>query len=106
MQRRRYSSSKFRIVLLALLLGAIAFVTVGYAQDATPAGGGGGAPGAPIEVKHSFGIGDLVKLVLGNIDFVFLIILALSITGLTLIIQGFIKNRQSVFLPEESTNHI
>src|SRR4051812_11365540 len=107
MPRRRYASSKFRIVLLALMLGAVTFVTVAYAQDAAaPAGGGGAAPAAPIEVKHTFGIGDLVKLVLGNIDFVFIIILALSITGLTLIIQGFIKNRASVFLPEESTNHI
>src|SRR6478735_9018673 len=35
-----------------------------------------------------------------------IIILALSITGLTFIIQGFIKNRASVLLPEESTNHI
>jgi biopolymer transport protein ExbB len=103
--RRRYSSSKFRIVLLAVLLGAIAFVTTSYAQNAGGGGGGGGAA-APLEVKHSFGIGDLVKLVLGNIDFVFIIILALSVTGLTLIIQGFIKNRASVFLPEESTNHI
>jgi biopolymer transport protein ExbB len=103
--RRRYSSSKFRIVLLAVLLGAIAFVTTSYAQNAGGGGGGGGAA-APLEVKHSFGIGDLVKLVLGNIDFVFIIILALSVTGLTLIIQGFIKNRASVLLPEESTNHI
>src|SRR4051812_38566935 len=107
MPRRRYASSKFRIVLLALMLGAVTFVTVAYAQDAAaPAGGGGAAPAGAIEVKHSFGIGDLVKLVLGNIDFVFIIILALSVTGLTLIIQGFIKNRASVFLPEESTNHI
>jgi biopolymer transport protein ExbB len=101
--RRRYSSSKFRLVLLAVLLGAVAFaVTTTYAQNT-----GGAAPAAaPTEVKHSFGIGDLVKLVLGNIDFVFIIILALSVTGLTLIIQGFIKNRASVLLPEESTNHI
>ena len=102
--RRRYSSSKFRIVLLAVLLGAVAFATTSYAQNA--GGGGGGGAAAPLEVKHSFGIGDLVKLVLGNIDFVFIIILALSVTGLTLIIQGFIKNRANVLLPEESTNHI
>ena len=78
-------------------------VTTTHAQNAPS---GGAAPAAPVEVKHSFGIGDLVKLVLGNIDFVFIIILALSVTGLTLIIQGFIKNRASVLLPEESTNHI
>jgi biopolymer transport protein ExbB len=102
--RRRYSSSKFRVVLFAVLLGAIAFaVTTTYAQNAA---GGGAAAAAPLEVKHSFGMGDLVKLVLGNIDFVFIIILGLSITGLTFIIQGFIRNRASVLLPEESTNHI
>jgi biopolymer transport protein ExbB/TolQ len=101
--RRRYSSSKFRIFLLAVLLGAVALaVTTTYAQNT----GGGGAPAAPVEVKHTFGIGDLVKLVLGNIDFVFIIILALSVTGLTLIIQGFIKNRASVLLPEAITNAI
>jgi len=37
--RPRYSASKFRIVLFALLLGAIVFVGTGYAQDAAaPAG--------------------------------------------------------------------
>ena len=97
--RRRYSSSKFRIVLFGLLLGAVALVSTGFAQEAA-------APSAPVVVEHKFGVGDLVKLVLENIDFVFIIILLLSVTGLTLIIQGFIKNRQSVFLPEESTNHI
>ena len=102
--RPRYSSSKSRIVLFALLLGAIAFVGTGYAQDAGAPAGGGGADAAA-NAPH-FGVGDLVKLVLGNIDFVFIVILLLSVTGLTLIIQGFIKNRASVFLPEESTNHI
>jgi biopolymer transport protein ExbB len=101
--RSRYSASKSRIVLFALLLGAIAFVTTGYAQDAAAPAGSGAEAAA--NAPH-FGVGDLVKLVLGNIDFVFIIILLLSVTGLTLIIQGFIKNRASVFLPEESTNHI
>jgi biopolymer transport protein ExbB len=89
------------MVLFALLLGAIVFVGTGYAQDAA-APAGGAAPA----IEHKFGIIDLVKLVLDNIDFVFIVILLLSVTGLTLIIQGFIKNRASVFLPEESTNHI
>jgi biopolymer transport protein ExbB len=99
--RRRYSSSRFRIILFALMLGAIVFVTRGYAQDAAPAGDAAAANAEP-----SFGVGDLVGLILHNLDPIFFIILALSVTGLTLIIQGFIKNRASVFLPEESTNHI
>lgn len=99
--RRRYSSSRFRIILLALMLGAIIFVTRGYAQDAAPAG-----DAAAASAEATFGVGDLVGLILHNLDPIFFIILALSVTGLTLIIQGFIKNRASVFLPEESTNQI
>jgi biopolymer transport protein ExbB len=103
--RRRYSSSKFRIVLLAVLLGAVAFVTTTYAQNTGAGGGAGGAAPAATPEAH-FGVGDLVKMVLQNVDPIFIIILALSVTGLTLIIQGFIKNRASVMLPEESTAHI
>jgi biopolymer transport protein ExbB len=98
--RRRYSFSKFRIVLFVLMLGAIVFVSSGYAQDA------GSTTAAPAAGAHRFGFGDLVRIILDNVDFVFVIIMLLSITGLTLIIQGFIKNRASTFLPEESTNHI
>ena len=36
----------------------------------------------------------LVSLILSNTDFVFYIIMTLSVIGLTLIIQGFIKNRR------------
>lgn len=42
------------------------------------------------------------ELILGHIDFVFITIGILSIAGLTLIIQGFIKTRRSVYMPEES----
>ncbi len=99
MSARRYSFSKFRIALLCLMLGAVALVIASqaYAQNAPPAGD---------QAEAKFGVGDLVGLILHNVDFIFIIILLLSITGLTLIIQGFIKNRASVFLPEESTNHI
>ena len=97
---RRYSATKFRIVLLALLLGGLAFVSTGYGQDA-PAPAGEAAAAAP-----HFGAGDLIRLILGNVDFVFITIILLSVAGLTLIIQGFIKNRASVLLPEESTNQI
>ena len=98
--RRRYSSSKFRIVLFALLLGATVFVTSGFAQDApTPAPG---PDGAPVKAQPQ----SLVSLILSHPDFVFFTIVILSIIGLTLIIQGFIKNRASVFMPEASTNHI
>ncbi|HMO27087.1 MAG TPA: MotA/TolQ/ExbB proton channel family protein, partial [Tepidisphaeraceae bacterium] len=42
------------------------------------------------------------ELILGHIDFVFITIGVLSLAGLTLIIQGFIKTRRSVYMPEES----
>jgi biopolymer transport protein ExbB len=43
---------------------------------------------------------------MGNRDFVFFIIIGCSIYGVTLIIQGVIKNRRSVLMPEASVNHI
>lgn len=97
--RRRYSSSRFRIVLFALLLGATVFVTTGFAQDAAPAAG---PDGAPVKQEPQ----GLVSLILSHPDFVFFTIMILSIIGLTLIIQGFIKNRASVFMPDSSTDHI
>ena len=48
----------------------------------------------------------LIHIILSNIDPIFITIVALSVAGLTLIIQAFIKNRASVFMPEETTNQI
>jgi biopolymer transport protein ExbB len=97
--RSRYSSSWFRIVLFALMLGAVVLVGTGYAQDA-------GAP-APAAEKSSENIAAvLARLILGHIEFVSVIIFALSIVAMTLIIQGFMQNRSSTFMPEESTNQI
>jgi biopolymer transport protein ExbB len=108
--------SKFRIVLLIALLGAATFIlsgSDGFAQSSQPAAAapvspaasgattGTGANGATEKTKQS-----LVQLIFGHLDFVFFTIAALSITGLTLIIQGFIKNRASVFMPATSTNTI
>ena len=94
---RRYASSKFRIVLLALLLGAVVFVTTGYAQ------GTGAAAPAPDQV----GGAGVFRLILTHlVDPVFWVIALLSVTALTLIIQGFITNRASVMLPEASHQEI
>src|SRR5262245_47769359 len=100
----RYATSKFRIMLLALMLGAAAMV-VFVPQDnlfaqATP-GGAGPAEGATQGAAKG-----IVQLIMGHIDLVFFTIAGLSIWGLTLIIQGFLKNRQSVFLPENTINLI
>jgi len=92
---RRYASSPFRIVLLAVLLG-MAFLAAGaYAQDAA-----NGAAAKPI------GSTGLVSLILSNIDFVFVIIVGLSITGLYFIFKGFIGSRESVLLPATSIEEI
>ncbi|HEV8607658.1 MAG TPA: MotA/TolQ/ExbB proton channel family protein [Tepidisphaeraceae bacterium] len=92
---RRFSSLRF--VLLAGVLAVAVFAS----QSALAQGAGGAAP--EVKVKHKvnpFGI------IVQNIDFVFVIIVLCSIIGLTLIIQGFIKARATVMMPEESTNHI
>ncbi len=97
MRGRRYASSKFRLILLgAMLLGAGVLVGTTWGQDA-----GAAAGAAPTGQRVG-----LFSLILGNLDFVFAIIALLSITGLTLIIQGFIQNRASVFMPEATTNAI
>ena len=115
--------SKFRIVLLIALLGAATFIlsgSKGFAQSsqpaaATPAAPAGASAAAPAGAGAGTGTSgtsgektkqSLVQLIFGHLDFVFFTIAALSITGLTLIIQGFIKNRASVFMPVTSTNTI
>jgi len=94
---RRRSSSRFSRVLLFVVLCMATYMVVGaYAQ--TPADPNAAAPAAKPP--------GLLTLILGNVDFVFVIIMLLSVTGLTLIIQGFIKNRHSVFMPDSSTEQI
>lgn len=92
---RRYASSRFRLMLLAsLLIAAGVLVGTSAAQDAvTP---------APAEPKPA----TLFTLIMSHPDVVFFTIFALSIVGLTLIIQGFIKNRASVFMPDATTDLI
>lgn len=92
--------SKTRVILLAgLLLAALFLVTDGFAQTTAPAGGVATEAAKP----KTAGI---MTLILGHVDFVFITICVLSIAGLALIIQGFIKTRQGVFMPEASTNTI
>ncbi|HYE20247.1 MAG TPA: MotA/TolQ/ExbB proton channel family protein [Tepidisphaeraceae bacterium] len=94
--RRRYATSKFRVALMLGMIAAVVFVATsdGFAQ---PAGGG---TAAPPQKQNIF------QLIIGHIDFVSVTIALLSVVALTLIIQGFIKVRQSVLMPEASVNHI
>jgi biopolymer transport protein ExbB len=84
------------LLMLAVMLLTIGFsASQGWAQTAAPAA-------APDEKPQG-----LVHLILQNMDDgVFWTIAALSVVGLTLIIQAFIKNRATVFMPEETTNQI
>ena len=99
--RRFFSSyAKFRPLLLALVMGVVILTAVSaYAQTTPPAAGDAGA--AP-EVKAE----GVFTLVIHHADFITFTILTLSVIGLTLILQGFIRNRASVFMPESSTNTI
>jgi biopolymer transport protein ExbB len=95
----RYATSKFRLLLLSLLLGAVIFTTASSFGRQAP------AP-APTATDTSAEKKTLFRLIFENMDAVFFTIAALSVAGLTLIIQGFIKNRESVFMPEGTTNQI
>jgi biopolymer transport protein ExbB len=75
----------------------VLLVSTSFAQ--APAAPGAGA--APAKTQTG-----LTSIILTNIDFVFVIIALLSITGLTLIIQGFMQNRMAVLMPPETTARI
>lgn len=87
---RRFRPS--RVALLVVLLSAFFFTASAFAEEAA-------APGK----SKPQGLG---ALILGNMDFVFFIILGLSIIGVSFILQGFIKNRASVFMPDGTTDQI
>src|SRR5688572_13976450 len=97
---KRYATSKFRILLLAAMLGAVVVIaSQGFAQTAAPAPGPAGASASGQRQG-------LVRLIMQHPDPVFFTIAALSVAGVTLIIQGFIRNRASVFMPPASVNRI
>ena len=91
--------AKIRIVVLLLAMAGVLFTAANSFAQATPAAGDAAAP----EASHSEGV---FSLVIHHADFVTYTILTLSVIGLTLIFQGFSKNRASVFMPESTTNTI
>ena len=94
----RYRYSKFRIVLLVMILAAGIFAATGYGQAA-----GGAADAGATTVQSN----NLFTLIFSHwIDPVFWTIAALSVTALTLMIQAFITNRASVMIPEATTQQI
>src|SRR5688572_17619532 len=96
--------TKIRMMLLAALLAAVMFAPTNllFAQAAPDAGAGETAAQGQGRAEGA----GIVQMIVKNFDFIFITIAALSVWGLTLIIQGFLKNRQSVFLPENTINLI
>jgi|GEM_PF-344554 len=93
----KYSTSRIRLVLLAALMGVTVLVSGrGFAQNSAPAA----APAAAAKTEGVF------SLLAHDITFVSVTIILLSVVGVTLIIQGFIKCRRSVFMPTETLNTI
>src|SRR5262249_31206809 len=85
---RGYAISKFRILVLTLLLGGvIALAGSSFGQDTNPAPRSG-----------------LFSIIV--IDPISITVAILSATGLTLIIQGFIQNRAEAMMPEATTQRI
>lgn len=99
---RRYSTSKIRIALLMVLLAVGGFAVSRSFAQTTPA-----ANGKDAHESASSAIVVTFNLVFGHLDDpIFIVIALLSVIGTTIIIQGFLKNRKSVFMPEETTNQI
>jgi len=96
---RRYANSRLRLgLLIAIAVLTLLAVHQGFAQTNAP------APDAaqPPTGNHSFGM--VFSLIAANVDPIFCVIALLSVTGVTLIIQGFIQNRRAAFMPIETTN--
>ena len=94
---RRSALFKPQLLLLVVVAGLalLAAPNFALAQDA----GGAAAPAAP----PTSALDTLIKYVdYGLIG----LILCLSIVGMTLILQGFIRNRESVFMPPATTETI
>jgi biopolymer transport protein ExbB len=94
---RAYASSKLRICLMIGLVATAVFVLAGKSFGQATGTPDANAPKAP---------DSLWAVIMSNKDPVFFTILGLSIVGMTLIIQGVIKNRASVFMPDETTDTI
>jgi biopolymer transport protein ExbB len=93
---RGYANSRLRLALLvAFFLGAVLVIAgPGFAQST-------GEKASAASTSTS-----VFQLIMANTDPVFYTILALSIWGLTLIIQGFLVNRASVIMPPRTIETI
>jgi biopolymer transport protein ExbB len=95
----RFTFSKARIALLVVVLTGAGLVPSAFAQDNPGAPAAGGV--ITKENKTFFGL-----ILDAKTDPIFWTIAILSVAGLTLIIQGFMQNRASVFMPDATTEQI
>jgi biopolymer transport protein ExbB len=95
-----FASFKVRLLLMLVLTGAVLCATpnLALAQDA-----GAGTPGGQPAAAPITALDKVIKMV--DYGLVGLII-SLSIVGLTLIMQGFLRNRESVLMPPATTETI
>lgn len=103
---RRYATSKLRLGLFALLLGVAFFATTNALAQNEP--GPGAVPGATAQDQEIGRVNPFGLLMTKDTltDFVFWTIAICSVFGVTLIVQGFIKTRREVMLPEATTQRI
>jgi biopolymer transport protein ExbB len=95
----RLTTSKLRLALFVVLVGVLLFVLTGSGYAQSTDAGAAAAPAA----QPATGV---FSLVMHNRDFVFWIILSLSVVGMTLIIQGFMVNRSVVLFPPQTIDMI
>ena len=99
---RRIGSFRTWFLLAVVAAAVTAFVTPDLARAQDPAGATAAAPGGPAQRPQSA----LDKLIHG-VDYALIgLILCLSIVGMTLILQGFLRNREAVFMPPATTETI
>ena len=102
---RRFASFRTRLLLMVLLTGALlcAAPHLVMAQDAPGGTAGQQAGGLPPAGPPLTALDKVIK----SVDYALIgLIISLSVVGFTLIMQGFIRNRESVFMPPQTTEAI
>lgn len=101
MRRFRFTSFRTKLLLIVVLTGAVLCATphLVLAQDAAAPAADPSAPSGPPLTA--------LDKVIKAVDYALIgLIISLSVVGMTLIMQGFIRNRESVFMPPATTETI
>lgn len=94
----RNKSSWARVLMLGVMLFAVVYlVGTSPAQETAD---------AATEIERQNIVILVLNIVLKNIDFVFIIIILLSIVAVTMIISSLLRLRKDVFMPDETVNTI